>query len=86
MGGKIRLFSVDGGHTSHITQCDLETVSNSLVDGGVIILDDYFNAAWPGVSEGTNRFFILGNKTGIIPFAIGGNKVFFTTNENYATK
>jgi hypothetical protein len=75
--GPIRLFSVDGGHTPQLTKHDLETAAGCLADGGIIILDDYFNEQWPGVSEGTARFF--GERREVVPFAVGGNKVFLTT-------
>ncbi len=83
--GKIRLFSIDGGHRSEMAYHDLVTASKSLCEGGVIVLDDYFNEEWPGVSEGTNGFFALHKDSALIPFAIGGNKVFFTTS-SYAAK
>ena len=59
MGGPLRFFSIDGGHLSHIVKHDLETAALSITDGGVIILDDYFNPEFPGVSEGTNRYFFI---------------------------
>ena len=80
-GGEIRLFSVDGGHLPHITEHDLHTASGAICEGGVIMLDDYFHEAWPGVSEGTTRFFFSNKNPRIVPFAIGGNKVFFTTKD-----
>ena len=83
-GGKIRLFSIDGGHDSNIAYHDLETVSGALADGGVIILDDYFNEDWPGVSEGTNRFIQKHGYEKIVPFLIGANKVFFTSSKEHA--
>lgn len=84
-GGGLKLFSVDGGHTAQITCHDLMTACNSICDGGVIILDDYFNEEWPGVSEGTNRFFAVNKDSNLAPFVIGGDKVFFT-NKAYADK
>lgn len=83
LGGEVRLFSIDGGHTANITRNDLIIASKSICEGGVIILDDYFNEAWPGVSEGTNQFFTYDNDAGIVPFVIGGDKVLLTT-KNYA--
>ena len=79
VGGEVRLFSIDGGHTASITRQDLTTASNSICEGGIIILDDYFNSNWPGVSEGTNQFMLHDNEREIVPFVIGGNKVFLTT-------
>lgn len=83
VGGELRLFSVDGGHTPEITRNDLRIASKSICEGGVIVLDDCFNGLFPGVSEGTNQFFMYDNARGIVPFAIGThdvNKVFFTTS------
>ncbi len=87
-GGHLRLFSIDGGHLSDIVKHDLETAAMSITDGGVIILDDYFNPEFPGVSEGTNRFF-LNNYSDItrkiVPFFMAMNKIYLTT-EKYAEK
>ncbi len=80
--GPVRLFSVDGGHTADLTENDLRLAEKCLVDGGIIILDDYFNSFWPDVSVGANRCM-----DSLIPFAISPNKVYFTNNlecaENY---
>ena len=75
VGSKARLFSVDGGHTAAIVQHDLSVAAAGLADGGVIIADDYFNAEFPGVSEGAARF-LLGCAGAIIPFAQGDSRMF----------
>ena len=75
--GPVRLFSVDGGHTAAITEKDLRLATSCLTDGGVVILDDYFNPEWPDVSIGANRFLAAGP---LEPFAIAPNKLFFTNN------
>jgi len=72
----VRLFSIDGGHTADITRNDLSIAAEATGDDGVIILDDFFNEAWPGVSTGTSQF-LRDNPAKMIPFAILGNKVFF---------
>jgi len=69
----VRLFSIDGGHTASITYNDLGIAKQSLSKGGVIIIDDYFNLEWPGVSEGVIKFFC--KNASLVPFAIGENKV-----------
>ncbi len=75
--GKIRLFSVDGGHTSEITKNDLSIAFSSISQGGVVILDDFFNEAWPAVAEGTCKFIKESNQT-VYPVAILGNKFILT--------
>jgi hypothetical protein len=74
-GGTYRLISIDGGHTAETTAHDLAIAADALAPRGVIVLDDYFNEMWPGVSEGVHRYFR--EPRGILPFAIGTNKVFF---------
>lgn len=74
--GPVRLFSIDGGHTAEITSNDLSIAAGAISQHGVIILDDFFNEAWPGVATGTFQFMRDHPET-IIPFAALGNKVFF---------
>jgi hypothetical protein len=74
-GGEFRLFSVDGGHTAEIVAHDLGTAESSLAPGGILIQDDFFNELWPDVAVATVRYF--GQPRGIVPFAVGGNKVMF---------
>lgn len=73
--GEFRLFSVDGGHTSEITENDLLLASQVIAPDGLIILDDYFNVEWPGVSEGTNRF-LLKHGDEVVAFASAHGKTF----------
>jgi hypothetical protein len=81
-GGACRLISIDGGHTPEITAHDLATAEGALAPGGVIILDDCFNELWPGVSEGVYRYFR--ERRGLVPFATGGNKTFFSGSPSAA--
>ena len=48
----VRLFSIDGCHTSEATVKDLRIASETLHEKGVVILDDVFNPDWPGVVTG----------------------------------
>ena len=79
-----RLFSVDGGHTAEITFHDLQLASGVLCQGGLVILDDFFNEAWPGVSEGCMRF-MLAHPGALVPVAIFGNKFVFTNDVAFAS-
>jgi hypothetical protein len=78
--GKLRLFSIDGGHTAEITYNDLSLARQTLSDGGLIILDDFFHEAWPGVAEGTCRY-MREHDNALFPVIIAGNKYIFTNNE-----
>ncbi len=73
---QVRLFSVDGGHTEYHAVNDLCLAQEVIADGGVIIVDDFYNPDWPGVAEGMNRFFILNHLKKIAPFAYGDNKLY----------
>lgn len=73
--GPFRLISIDGGHTAEITAHDLTTSEGALAEGGIIILDDCFNEAWPGVSDGVHLHF--SEPRSIVPFGIGAGKTFF---------
>ncbi len=81
----VRIFSVDGGHTADITASDLSVAEASLCDGGLLILDDFFNEEWPGVAEGTSRHLLSG-KSKLVPVAIGGNKFIFTNRSEFAAQ
>jgi len=74
-----RLFSIDGGHTPKITRSDLCLAAQAICQGGLVILDDFFNESWPGVAEGTCRAFFDGSVT-LIPVVIVGNKFIFTND------
>ena len=76
IAGPTRFFSIDGGHTEECTRNDLALAEAVLTDGGVIVLDDYFNHEWPDVSVGTALHFHSGSAR-TRPFAITPNKVFF---------
>lgn len=75
-GKKFRLFSIDGCHRAAETMIDLKNAVEVLQDGGIIIIDDYFNHTWPGVSEAVAQF--LSNHPAIKPFFIGFNKILLT--------
>jgi len=81
--GRVRLFSVDGGHTSEITLHDLRLAEAVLVDGGVVVLDDVLNAHWLGVLTGLTHY--LAGDHGLVPFALSPNKVYLAAPADAAT-
>ena len=81
--GKPRIFSIDGGHTAEITYHDLSQASKALKKGGLVIIDDFFNEAWPGVSQGVCQYLIEGEYP-LFPVVVAGNKYIFTNDETAA--
>lgn len=74
------LIHVDASHETEQVMSDVLNSARSLNDSGVLILDDLFNGALPGVTEGffsAERFEPLN----ISAFAYGGNKTFFCRPE-----
>ncbi|GGT22762.1 hypothetical protein GCM10010271_27830 [Streptomyces kurssanovii] len=59
---------VDGDHSMEGVAADLEWVEKIIAPGGIVVLDDYGDQAWPGVQEaldkhlagGTSRLRMLG--------------------------
>jgi hypothetical protein len=71
------VFSVDGGHTAEITENDLRIAASSIRPGGLVVLDDCFNEAWPAVAEGALPVF----RSGLLrPVVIAGNKTIATND------
>ncbi len=73
--GPFRLFSVDGCHTAEHTLADLYTAQDCLSPGGVIILDDYMQPHWPGVTQAVSLF--CGSVPRVAPFLYAHHKLFF---------
>lgn len=72
----IRLGSVDGGHTADVVAHDMALMESGLAEHGVVVLDDYFTAEFPGVSEGAARF-LLSRPGALVPFAVGDSRILF---------
>lgn len=82
--GKVRLFSVDGGHTAAITAHDLKLAESCLVDQGVVVLDDIFNPAWLGVITGLRNYLDEADGA-LIPFATSANKLYLARPDAVST-
>lgn len=80
--GTMRYISVDGGHTVEHTINDLMLASDLIKADGVVILDDFLNRHWLGVTEGVIRFLM--NKPTLVPFASGFNKLFLCNLSHYS--
>jgi hypothetical protein len=75
--GPFKLFSVDGCHTVEHTYNDLLTAQELICPGGVIILDDYMQPHWPGVTEAVHIFQRSAPR--VRPFLYSSHKVFFAS-------
>jgi hypothetical protein len=75
----VRIFSIDGGHTSDVVLNDLNLAEKTICKGGIIIIDDFFDEGWPGVAEGTCKHLMQTNSK-LIPFAVFDDKVAFTND------
>lgn len=80
MCGKVRLVSVDGGHTEECVVNDLSLAGAILLDWGIAVVDDYFNPCWPDVSTGVAKY-LLSRYSRLCPFAISPNKVYLCRPE-----
>ena len=72
-----RFVHIDGGHGPDDVMADLATAVAALLPDGIVAVDDVFNAAWPGVSEGLYRY-MSAHPDAFAPIIIGGNKAYFT--------
>lgn len=72
--GFCRFFHIDGGHSFEETYSDLCLASSSLIQKGIVAIDDFFHVFYPEVTEAVCKF-ILDEKT-LVPVALGFNKLF----------
>lgn len=73
--GKVRIFSVDGGHLYHHVAHDLPLVFSTLAPDGVIIVDDFCNPEWPEVTSATYDF-VRAQKGQIVPAILTKKKLY----------
>ena len=76
-----RLISVDACHTRECTLNDVNVASSFLVEGGVVIVDDFVNPGWPGVAQGVHEH-LRSAETPLVPFLLTCNKLYLTTRSH----
>lgn len=77
-----RFLSVDGGHTLELTLHDLQLASCLVMDGGIVVLDDFANTHWMGVFQAA---IIISTAQGrLAPFMWTHNKLYFTTPSHHS--
>ncbi len=76
LGADFSFCHIDGGHSREETYHDLRLCHEITLPGALIAIDDYFNPAFPGVSEGAVTF-MLDHPGALKPVAIGYAKVLY---------
>ncbi len=76
--GKVRFFSIDGGHELDNVENDSALALGALTGEGVIAFDDFMNAQYPDVTIGAVRF-LEANMDRVRPFAITKSKLYVAT-------
>jgi hypothetical protein len=72
-GAVFRLISIDGGHTAGHAASDLRLAEAVAAPGAAVILDDFFNAGFPGVTEGLALYLSAGGT--LRPVGVVGGKM-----------
>jgi Methyltransferase domain len=73
--GRVRFFSVDGGHWRDIVVNDLSIAANTVGEDGIIALDDFLHKEWPDVTRGFFEWH-AGAGTDFGPLAISPGKLY----------
>lgn len=73
--GGFSMFSVDGCHLAGHTINDIRIAIDLTVPEGIIFVDDYYNASWPGVQEGVAKLYLCDSPT-FVPLLYMSNKLF----------
>ncbi len=76
IGHNFRFFHIDGGHNCEETLSDLRLAAESIIEKGIIALDDPFRQEWPGVTEALIRF--LDENRQYCAIIVGFNKLILT--------
>ena len=72
-----RLFSVDGGHTVIHALNDIKLAESFLCSGGVVLVDDFCHAGFPGVTEGIFKY--LSGSPRLVPVCTVASKLVFVS-------
>jgi len=70
----VRIFHVDGGHDVRHVLNDLSIADEVMAEDGVVIIDDFFNMSFPGITEAV--YLYLQKRGPMIPFLQIGWKLF----------
>src|SRR5271170_5492307 len=78
---KARFIHIDGGHDRESVTHDLVLATSVLCEQGIIVLDDFLNPEWPGVTIAVLEF--LNENVDYAPFAITRGKLYVCRSRIY---
>ncbi len=73
--GRVRFFSIDGGHELDDVLHDSTIAANTIADYGVICFDDFCNPEWPEVTLAIYEF-LKTSAHDLVPFLVSQKKLF----------
>jgi hypothetical protein len=73
--GGFRVASIDGGHTPVHVVHDTMLATKVVRPGGILIVDDFYNPNFPGVTEGVYRL-LWGSDIVFVPILVTRKKLF----------
>jgi hypothetical protein len=83
-GRRFRMFSVDGGHTADVARNDLELAERTIVEDGIVVLDDVLNRHWLGVISGLFDYWNAGGT--LVPAVLIPDRLVLTSSEEQAAE
>jgi hypothetical protein len=83
-GRRFRIVSIDGGHSAEVTASDLRLAEKTVLENGVVVLDDVINRFWLGVATGMFRYWAEGGT--LVPAVYMPNKLLLAPDADGATR
>jgi hypothetical protein len=80
----VRFAHIDGAHYPEAVLNDIAKTRSVLLDGGVVVVDDFMHTGFPGVNEACNAYLASSAPDKLAPVAIGCNKLLLTTADAHA--
>ena len=81
---QVRFMHIDGEHSGEMVYQDMETAHKLLSNDGVLVMDDFFNPAFPQVTEAVYRY-LHDQPYHFKMFICGYRKAFLCRVRNYQT-
>jgi hypothetical protein len=84
LSGGLRFAHIDGGHHRDAVLNDLFKTEAAMVEGGVVVMDDFAHTGFPEVSEACNFYLERREANRLTPVALGHNKLVLVTRRHQA--